>query len=201
MQPYQEHFVGNKKIHVIDNAMPDDVVDRWISYYENSASFRMTSTENSNDPESDHWMCGLVDLKTRFQVFDIESWLIPLIQRFNPDCSIKDFMRSYINMCTVGDKAKGHADTDDNFNSPDQFFTASLVFLNPHVQDPADSGFEFEDGYYVENVFNRLVIFDGRIWHKPHVPSDNLVRLTLYNSFKKPRNIYDYSKTQAVWLK
>lgn len=199
MQSYQEHFVGNKKIHVIDNAMPDDVVDSWVDYYENSASFKMIAAENRSLDNQVIWMASIVDLKTRYQVFNINSWLIPMITRFNPACSEKDFMRSYINLTTSGDGSHGHRDTQNLADGG--FFTASVLFANPYVKDPKDSGLEFEGGLYVENVFNRLVIFDGTLWHRAHVPTDNLVRLTLYNSFCKPRIVPDYSKAQAAWFK
>ena len=45
----------------------------------------------------------------------------------------------------------------------------------------------------VNNVFNRLVLFDGRMWHKAKVPTDNLIRLTGYWSFSNVRGIRDSS--------
>ena len=49
----------------------------------------------------------------------------------------------------------------------------------------------------VENVFNRLVLFDGRMWHKAKVPTDNLIRLTGYWSFSNVKGIRDKSGHRA----
>lgn len=201
MESYQEYLIQGKKVHVIDNAMPQPVVDRWVGYYENSATFRMIGAESLAETDVMYWMASTVDLKTRYEIFDIESWLMPMVTRFNPECTVKEFMRSYINLSTSGDRSKGHQDTEENFADTDGFFTASVLFANPHVKDSADCGFEFEGGLYVENVFNRLIIFDGTLWHRAHVPTDNLVRLTLYNSFRKPRIVSDYTKSPASWFK
>jgi len=187
-----EHIADDKKIHVIDNAMPQHVVDNWIDFYENKASFRRMSPEYRGDPDTDYWLSMIIDLKNRYQIFDIDSWMIPLITQYNPRCGEKDFMRSYLNMCTTGDNMKGHRDTPDVEYSDDEFFVVSLIFMNPYVKDPQDSGLEIEGGLYVENVFNRMIIFDGRLWHRAHTPTDRLIRLTMYNN---------HSHTKASWFR
>ena len=197
---YKEYTIEDKKVHVIDNAMPDHVVNNWIDFYENSAGFRRISAED-NRKDTDCWLSMIIDLKMRYEIFDIESWLIPMISKYEPRCTEKNFMRSYMNMCTTGDNMKGHTDTPDVEYNNNEFFVVSLVFMNPHVKDPSDSGFEFSNGLYVENVFNRHIIFDGRLWHRAHVPTDRLVRLTMYNSFREPRLIPDYTKTKASWFR
>ena len=64
------------------------------------------------------------------------------------------------------------------------YYLSCLVFLNPEVHGSQhyDTGLMLGDDV-VENVFNRLVLFDGRMWHKAKVPTDNLIRLTGYWSF------------------
>jgi hypothetical protein len=193
-----EYTLKNSKVHVIDNAMPQHVVDRWTDYYETQASFTLGSAESSQDPDTDYWFWMPVDFKLRTQLFQIQDWMMPHIQNYEPKCSIKDHCRSYVNLCTRGDKAKGHVDVESCEEGG--FYVVALVFLNPTVSDPSDSGFEIEDKF-IENQFNRLVIFDGRLWHRAQVPSDNLVRLTLYNSFTQPRRITKYKNIHAQWRK
>lgn len=178
--------------------MPPSVVDRWADFYETQASFAIGSAESNRDPDTGYWFWMNVDFKLRTQLFEIQDWLMPHIQNYEPKCSLRDHCRSYVNLCTRGDNAKGHVDVESC--DPGGFYVVALVFLNPHVSDPADSGFQIEDTH-IENQFNRLVIFDGRMWHRAQVPTDNLVRLTLYNSFTQPRRITQYKNIRAKWRK
>ena len=197
----QEHVINNKKVHVIDNAMPDHVVNNWIDFYENQAVFRRIGTETKNSSNANHWLSMIIDLKMRYEIFDIGSWLIPMIINYEPNCTEKHFMRSFVNMCTTGDNMKGHSDTPEEQYNSNEFFVVSLVFMNPHVKDPSDSGFELDDGFYVENVFNRMIIFDGRLWHRPDMPTDRLVRLTMYNSFRNPKMVVNHSYSKSSWFR
>lgn len=181
--------------------MPKQVVDRWIDYYETQARFSIGSAEideSHSELAQNYWFWMNIDLKMRTQLFEIQNWLVPHVIDYEPRCTIKDHSRSYMNLCTQGDPVKGHVDVAAC--PPGGFYVVALVFMNPYVTDPADSGFHIGDQYY-ENHFNRMIIFDGRAWHKSQIPTDNLVRLTMYNSFCQPRRVMNYTQVRSQWRK
>lgn len=198
-----ETHLGNKKIQVHDNVLPDVVVDKWLKFYENDAVFSLSGFEDKNRTKSPVYFMMPVTFKHRFEVFEIDGWLEEYLTNFNPECRLKHFNRSYINLMTAGDTAHGHVDVGD-FDAS-SFFITCLIFLNPHVDENSSCGFYIED-FYVQNKFNRMIMFDGRLFHKPEIPTDDLVRLTGYFSFSnfKKTNSYDSEKSFASnnqWFK
>jgi hypothetical protein len=79
--------------------------------------------------------------------------------------------------------------------------------MNPYVENGSDSGFHIKD-LYIENKFNRMIVFDGRLFHKAQTPSDDFVRLTLYFGFNfnktRPsfqKEMYHHSTKKNRWFK
>jgi hypothetical protein len=79
--------------------------------------------------------------------------------------------------------------------------------MNPYVENGSDSGFYIED-LHIENKFNRMIVFDGRLFHKAQIPSDDFVRLTLYFgfNFNKTRSslqkeMYHHGIKKNRWFK
>lgn len=181
-----EHIIQDKKIQIYDNVLSDRLVKKWIDFYEKSVSFTLSCKEHASTIGSPVFFNMPLSLKDRTETFEIDSWLLPYIKQFDSDFNFSHFHRSYLNVLTKGDQFNGHSDTSKRY-------LACLLFMNPYVENGADSGFHIEN-IYVENKFNRMIVFDGRLFHKAQVPSDDFVRLTLYLgfSFEKVRSSFQY---------
>lgn len=190
-----ELFSEGTDYKIFDNVMPDHVVNKWIEFYENSVSFSACSAETYLEEIIPYGFCMPLDLKQRIEIFEITDWLIPVIQQLRPEFTMRNHHRSYINMYVKGCPSVGHRDLDSK--REDQYIS-SVLFLNPHVDEQSKSGFYLEDNY-VENKFNRIVVFDGRLWHKVEPPSDDLIRLTLYNGFSSSCQSNKYESLRNKW--
>lgn len=195
-----EHIIDGKKVQIFDNVLSDRLVDKWINFYEKSAWFTLSNEELTNTPGSSVFFYMPLGLKDRIETLEIDTWLLPYITGFDPEFNFSHFHRSYLTVMTKGEHHSGHIDTDKRYMS-------CLLFMNPYVENGNDSGFHIED-LYVENKFNRMVIFDGRLFHRSQVPSDDFVRLTLYFgfSFEKIKSSFqneneNHSKKNNRWFK
>jgi hypothetical protein len=199
----KEYLIDNKKIHIHDNVLNDKIVKKWIEFYENSAKFSLCAVENKST-ESSVFLCMPLTLKERIEVFDIDEWLPSYLKVFNESADLSWFNRSYINLMTRGDIAEGHIDAAIDLDSDISYITC-LIFLNPYVDSTQDNGFTIED-VYIENKFNRMIVFDGTLFHKSSIPKDDLARLTLYLGFtdRKIKNSYNLEMSLGVknhWFK
>ena len=195
-----EHIIDNKKVHIHDNVLSERLVKQWINFYENDASFTLASEENTGVTGSSVFFYMPLDLKDRLETFEIDTWLLPYMTQFDPEFTFSHFHRSYLNILTNGDRITGHVDSTDRY-------LVCLLFMNPYVENSSDSGFHIED-LYIENKFNRMIVFDGRLFHKAQAPSDDFVRLTLYFGFNfnktRPslqKEIYHHSTKKNRWFK
>jgi hypothetical protein len=200
----KEYLINNKKVHVHDNVLSDNIIQRWIKFYEHSAKFSLFATEDSNNKSSSVYFSMPITLKERIEVFEMDDWLPAYLKKFNEACTLSWFNRSYINLMTRGDTASGHVDAIIDPDSDIRYITC-LLFLNPYVDHTQDNGFTIED-LYIENKFNRMIVFDGTLFHKPSIPNDDLARLTLYLGFtnRKIKNSYSLEKSLGVknyWFK
>ena len=189
-------------MHVHDNVLSDNIVQRWIEFYEHSAKFSLCAVENNNDKSSGIYFNMPLTLKERIELFEVDEWLLEYLKKFNRTCTLNWFNRSYINLMTRGDTMRGHIDMSPE---PDICYISCLLFLNPFVDSTKDNGFTIED-VYIENKFNRMIVFDGTLFHKASIPDDDLVRLTLYLGFnnRKIKNSYSQEKSLGVknyWFK
>lgn len=178
-----EYIIQDKKVQIYDNVLSDRLVEKWIDFYENDVSFTLSANEQTVVGSPVFFFMPL-SLKDRTETFEIDTWLLPFIKEFDPEFTLSHLHRSYLNVLTNGDQYNGHKDSSDRY-------LVCLLFMNPYVENGSDSGFYIED-LYIENKFNRMIVFDGRLFHKAQVPSDDFVRLTLYFgfSFKKIRSSF-----------
>lgn len=198
----KEYLINNKKVHVHDNVLSDDIIQRWIEFYEHSAKFSLCAAESPNVKSSGVYFNMPISLKERIELFEIDDWLPAYLTKFNESCNLSWFNRSYINLMTRGDTVSGHVDV---LPESDICYISCLLFLNPFVDSTQDNGFTIED-LYIENKFNRMIVFDGALFHKASIPNDNLARLTLYLGFtnRKIKNSYSLEKSLSLknhWFK
>jgi len=177
---------SGKKIHVYDNVLSDNIVEQWKKFYEQSVSFKISAIENEQDASGETQVCFVspISMKDRIGVFEVDVWLPEILNSYQPSCKLKHFTRSYLNLMIAGDRMTGHVDEEHLTSklTEDEFYVVCLLYLNPFVKPHTQTGIHIED-QYVENKFNRLVVFNGTSWHKPVPPPDDLARLTLYMSF------------------
>lgn len=183
---------------VIDNAMPDHVVEKWKHYYINHVRLETQRQEaHKDDPP---YQSTLFTFEEFVNIFDAENWLLPYAQEVESRISIANLRRAHLNVNQTGDGfvMDGHVDINSDRVKDNCYYLSCLLFLNPEVHGSQhyDTGLILEDDV-VENVFNRLVLFDGRMWHKAKVPTDNLIRLTGYWSFSNVKGIRDKSGHRA----
>ncbi len=200
----KEYLINNKKVQVHDNVLSDKIIQHWIKFYEHSAKFSLCAVEHTASDTSSVFLNMPITLKERIEVFEIDDWLPTYLKQFNESCTLGWFNRSYINLMTRGDAASGHVDTVIEPGSNTCYITC-LLFLNPYVDSAKDNGFTIED-LYIENKFNRMIIFDGTLFHKPSIPDDDLARLTLYLGFTnlKTKNSYEVERSLTIknhWFK
>jgi|TARA_B110000908_G_scaffold137340_1_gene162932 hypothetical protein len=181
---------------VIDNAMPDYVIEKWKDYYINHV--RLESMRREAHKDNIPYQSTLFTFEEFVNIFDAENWLLPHAQEFESKASVAHLKRAHLNVNQTGDGfvMDGHVDISSDWKTwvDNSYYLSCLVFLNPEVHGSQhfDTGLMLGDDT-VNNVFNRLVLFDGRMWHKAKVPTDNLIRLTGYWSFSNVRGIRDSS--------
>ena len=184
---------------VIDNAMPDHVVEKWKHYFINHV--RLETQRHESDPKSPPYQSTLFTYEEFVNIFDAENWLLPYAQEFQSKTKLAHLKRAHLNVNQTGDGfvMDGHVDINSDRVVLNGYYLSCLVFLNPEVHGSQhyDTGLMLGDDV-VENVFNRLVLFDGRMWHKAKVPTDNLIRLTGYWSFSNVSGIRDHAGHRLV---
>lgn len=184
---------------VIDNAMPDHVVEKWKHYFINHV--RLETQRHESDPKSPPYQSTLFTYEEFVNIFDAENWLLPYAQEFQSKTKLAHLKRAHLNANQSGDGfvMDGHVDINSDRVGFNGYYLSCLVFLNPEVHGSQhyDTGLMLGDDV-VENVFNRLVLFDGRMWHKAKVPTDNLIRLTGYWSFSNVLGIRDHAGHRSV---
>jgi len=169
-----------KSIKIIDNVLDEEHLARWYLYYR-STSFRRSASEETAKKENIYF-CRDVFYKELIEIFDYENKIYPHAKDLD-DLVTEKVHRSYINIFNEGDKFAGHKDID---KIPDGKYAVSCVlFLNPEWEDTG-GGLVFErdnERLVVQNKFNRLIVFNGDIWHCVQPFEGNKARVTLYTQF------------------
>ena len=185
---------------IIDNAMPDSIVERWKDHYINNV--RLTMCRREADSSNPAFLSTMFSLQDMYTVFDAESWLLPYAQQFDSKIKMKHLTRAHLNVNTEQDVMVGHRDISPAKFADDSFYVSCLIFLNPEIDKHVIGNGLTVGETEIENVFNRLVIFDGRTWHKADTPIDNFVRLTGYFSFSNVKGLRASSYEQKnVWYR
>lgn len=179
------------KFQIIDNAMPEHVIEKWKYHYINNIHLERTRRELGHEDEPT-FLTTQFSTEDMYNVFDADSWLMPAVQKYNDKVKFKHLKRSHLNVnqSNEGVNFEGHVDISKDRAPPSSFYVSCLIFLNPEVKEShkVTNGLLLDEEI-VENVFNRLVLFDGREWHKAQTPTDNLVRLTGYFSFSDVKGL------------
>jgi len=174
-----EYFNG--KVKVFDDVLPEDVIHRWKTFYEQQLSFRRCAQETPDSPNI--YFSRDIGYKENIEIFDYENTIVPHAQKvdINLRGSVK---RSYINLFNHADKFDGHVDCD---TIPEgKYFVSTVLFLNPLWEDQLNGGLQFtleDETIRVPNVFNRLVCFNGNIHHCIEPFNSHRARVTHYMMF------------------
>jgi len=159
----------------------NDILSKWIKMYQ-QASFKLCSFETEGE--------GLATLTYGLELFELEDTfdlsnsLMPIVKQWNADNNTNfkytDMYRAHVNLFGSNDVFDGHTDY------PDERGLVTLWFGNPYFEE-SGGGFTLgeEEQFYIENKFNRCIMFPGNLWHKvEHCKLKNSVRLTLYIGFR-----------------
>lgn len=161
---------------VIDNFFPENVLQKIDNFYK-TAPLKLSGTEHENTSTFLQCSIGTEEL---LGVFELDQHIDKHLN--DKKLSFRNLERFYINILTNAEdkKLKGHKDMPEDSLKNNELYIVCLIFLNP--EGNKDTGIHINDDYY-EDVYNRLIIFSGTDWHKPEVPKDNYVRITLYANF------------------
>lgn len=177
------HIVDGKKVIVVDDAFDEDICRKWADYYHTKPFYnngivdtnfehgRQSINFNSNFPIGDY-----------MNIFPID-YVLKLMKEIHPDVSPKYFYRSYINAIKPFTNNSGHKDYSDP--TPDQFYIVALWFANPYWDKREGGSISFGDNMdlTIQNVFNRLIVFDATVYHHIEAHFSNLTRVTTYSAF------------------
>ena len=163
---------------VIDDFFPKNVLEK-IDYFYKTASLKLSQTETDHTPTFLQCSIGVEEL---LGVFELDTHIEKHLNKMYENCTFKNLERFYINILTNAEKSKmvGHRDINESDLAEDDFYLISIIFLNP--EGNKDTGIYINENYY-EDVYNRMILFDGTNWHKPVTPQDNYVRITFYANF------------------
>ena len=182
----QELTVENQPVLIIDDLFADTTCSDWLNFYTDT-SFKLSACEK-HAPGFWNFVRGL-ELFDVENIFGMSKIVLPLLHEWNEkhgtDFKYTDMHRAHVNLIKHGDKFTGHVDYDHNDD-----VCKGLVFLwfgNPFFED-LGGGFYLGENekYYVENNFNRCVMFPAELWHKiEEVKCPESIRLTVYMGFRK----------------
>lgn len=176
--------VDGKKVFVIDDAFDDDVQRKWIDFYRSVPFFNSGVALNIPDGEAVvnfHSNFSLAEYMNIFPVNDI----MEIMKMINPEVTTKHFHRSYINAIKKNNESDGHFDFENINNDPNLFYIVALWMANPFLEPDTGGGISFGNLLLetIEYKWNRLIIFDGSIYHKIQEHTSNFTRLTTYTGF------------------
>jgi hypothetical protein len=201
MDLVNEFTINGHKALVYDNAMPPELVEKWLSI-KDDLEFRSVKmptkmgykdANNYTDQSKTQFGVHPISLKKKF--FKHYSFLAPGLTKFDKRASIDHYARSFVNRYVTGNQIQPHMDL--NHIDDDCYYCVCLMYVQDNVTDPEDSGFYMgygDDITYVPNVFNRVIMFDARIVHWPDVPSNTFERLTLYMGYTTQDNEYSLQR-------
>ena len=173
---------------VVDDFLPKNVLEK-IDFFYKTAPLKLSNTEIEDGPIFLQCSIGVEEL---LGIFELDKHIEKYLKNANKNCSFKNLERFYINILTNAEKNKmvGHADIIESDLSKDEFYLTSIIFLNP--EGNKDTGIYIDKDYY-EDIYNRMILFNGASWHKAIAPEDGYVRITFYANFSNrasKNNVY-----------
>lgn len=184
-----------KSIKIIDNVLDTQHLARWYQYYK-STSFRRSASESTK--KENIYFCRDVFYKELIEIFDYENKIYPHAKELD-NLVTEKVHRSYINIFDEGDKFIGHKDMEEI--PEDKYAVSCVLFLNPEWEDTG-GGLAFEkddERIVVQNKFNRLIVFNGDIWHCVQAFKGNKARVTLYIQFNNATRDLPKLAAQNEW--
>ena len=180
---YDNLIVDDKKIFVIDNALDDNVQRKWIDFYRTVPFYNNGIASSIPDGDANVNFQTNFSLAEYMNIFPVKD-IMEIMKMIHPDVSTKHFHRSYINAIKQNNVSDGHFDFDNVDNNPTLFYVVALWMANPFF-DSDDGGISFGNSQLetIEYKWNRLIIFDGSIWHKIQEHTSNFTRITTYTGF------------------
>lgn len=179
-----EYFDG--ELQVFDDVVSEHYLSKWMDFYEKGLSFKRSTTENVDS--SNVYFSRDVGYKHLIEIFDYENSIVPNAQKVNSKVTGK-IQRSYINLFNHTDKFDGHVDYNDVLKE-NEYYVSTVLFLNPYWRSEYAGGLIFNSGddrgeitVKIENKFNRLVCFNGDLWHCVEPFNGHRARLTHYCTF------------------
>lgn len=166
------------QVKVFDNVLSDEQIKKWIYFYENVLAFKRATLEHPDEERT--YFASNVSIKENIEIFDYEKNIVPYAQQINSKVRGNYLRRSYINIFDQFDTFTGHTDCND-----EDFYVSTVLFLNPHW-DNDGGGLKFtteDESIVVDNVFNRLICFNGNIHHCVQPYNSERARVTHYCTF------------------
>ena len=170
---------------IVDDLFPEFVLDK-IDKFWRQASLNIGQKEtHDHRDEIPPMLMSHPTLTNLISDFEADVYFKPHLKKFNSNASFRHLERFYINVGLKNNVYHGHRDMDESDLKENEFYVVVLTFLNPNCN--GDSGI-FIGNDYIEDKYNRLIVFNGFEWHKVVPPTDNFVRLTLYCNFSNRKN-------------
>ena len=166
---------------VYDNVLNEQQIERWKQFYTTQAEFSWNKIDSNREGKYFLQSTGWT-IKRTVEMFNTDEWIEPYIKPVMPQVKMTNFHDAYVNALIKGDDFARHRDIDPDEVRNDQYYVSCILYLNPYIEETAECGTEMGDEV-VPYKFNRLVVFDGRIMHKPLAPVTDDIRLSFYTSF------------------
>lgn len=177
------YTIEEKPVLVIDGIFDEDTLRGWVDFYQYKPFYNNGVIYNRDGSGTEAvGFNSNFELDDYFNIFPIQK-VISYVQKLVPQVSIKNIYRSYINAVKENQSSSGHYDYQNPKN--DEFYFVALWFGNP-TWDYKDGGaisFGEELQLTIQNVFNRMIIFDATLLHKIELHKSKLTRLTTYMAF------------------
>ena len=167
---------------IIDHVFPKHVLDKIDRFYK-TAPLKYSNDEGGGS--SRKFITCPISLKELISEFEADFYIGKHIKDFNKNINFNHLERFYINVMRYGDEHQGHEDIPFSALGEDEEHIVALVYINPHCNGTAGTYIKDE---YIEDKYNRMVIFNGYDWHRAEVPQDDLIRLSLYCNFTNRKN-------------
>ena len=164
--------------NIVDDLFPESVLDK-IDKFWRQASLTIGQKEtHDHGDETPPMLMSHPTLTNLVSDFEADEYLEPHLRKFNSNTSFSHLERFYVNVGL-------NRDIDKSDLKENEFYVVVLVFLNPNCN--GDSGI-FIGNNYIEDKYNRLIVFNGFELHRAVPPKDDFVRLTFYCNFSNRKN-------------
>ena len=171
--------------NIVDDVFPESVLDK-IDKFWRHASLKIGWRETHDHVDDTPPMLATHPTLTNLiSDFEADEYLEPHLRKFNSNTSFSHLERYYVNVGLKNNVYHGHRDIEESDLKENEFYVVVLVFLNPNCN--GDSGIFIGDDY-IEDKYNRLIVFNGFELHRAVPPKDDFVRLTFYCNFSNRKN-------------